>query len=196
MIALRKQEIRQLLAGINLDSTWGRRDYLLILFLYHTGLRVGELCQVTVQLAAVNGKPREEIFIPWAITKTRKSRNIPLNPVAQKCVAKLLEFNKSRGFSTAAVAPLFPWKNHRSVPPREVQRMIQKLREKVNMTAKVTPHSLRHSFASELSRNGVPVPTISALLGHQRMKSTMIYTHSTEQDKRAGVDSLVSKPKN
>ena len=70
---------------------------------------------MTVQLTAVNGMPRDEIFIPWAIT----------------------------------------------------QRMIQKLREKLDMKAKVTPHTLRHSLASELSRNGVPVPTISALVGHQ-----------------------------
>lgn len=69
--------------------------------------------------------------------------------------------------------------------------MLQRLREKVGFSSKVTPHVLRHSFASELVRNGVSLPTVKDLLGHVKLSSTQIYTHSSEQEKRTGVLTLV-----
>lgn len=71
--------------------------------------------------------------------------------------------------------------------------MIQKLREKVGFSGKLTPHVLRHSFASELVRNGVSLPTVKDLLGHLQLSSTQIYTHSSEDEKRAGVLTLVGE---
>lgn len=190
MFALATHEIKQLLSGINLQTAWGRRDYLLILFLYHTGLRIGELCRLLVTHVSHDGSVRDELYLPAALTKTRKARVIPLNEVAQECVAKLLAFNRERGFSIAPAAPLFPWKNHGNLPPREAQRMLQELREKVGMSAKATPHTLRHTFASELVRNGVTLPTVSSLLGHTRLSSTQIYTHTTNQERHDAVRSL------
>ena len=193
MFALARQEIRQLLSGINLRAPFGRRDYLLILFLYHTGLRIGEACRLTVHLVAHDGEPRYELHLPAHLTKTRKARVIPLNDVAQACVAKLLAFNAERGFSVAPLAPIFVWKNHRKLPPREAQRILQKLREEVGLSAKATPHTLRHSFASELVRAGVTLPTVKSLLGHQWLSSTQIYTHTSNEERKDAV-ALLAKP--
>ena len=190
MFALEQDQVKELLNGINLRSSWGRRDYLLILFLYHTGLRIGELCRLLVTHVSHDSVPRDELHLPAFLTKTRKARVIPLNEVAQECVGKLLAFNRKRGFSTAPAAPMFPWKNHGNLPPREAQRMLQVLREKVGLSAKTTPHTLRHTFASELVRNGVTLPTVSSLLGHTRLSSTQIYTHTTDQERRDAVHSL------
>jgi integrase/recombinase XerC len=190
MFALERDQIKELLNEINLKSAWGRRDYLLILFLYHTGLRIGELCRLLVTHVSHNGIPRDEVYLPASITKTKKARVVPLNDVAQECVAKLLTFNRERGFSTAPAAPLFPWKNHGNLPPREAQRMLQSLREKVGFSPKATPHTLRHTFASELVRNGVTLPTVSSLLGHTRLSSTQIYTHTNDRERRDAVRSL------
>ena len=190
MFALDRGQVQRLLSGINLKSAWGRRDYLLILFLYNTGLRIGELCQLNVSHAAHDGQPRDEVYVPAAISKTRKSRVVPLNDTAQQCVIKLLAFNGERGFSTAPMAPLFVWKNHKALPPREAQRMMQELREKVGLSPKATPHTLRHTFASELVRHGATLPTVQSLLGHQRLSSTQIYTHTTERERRNAVQSL------
>jgi site-specific recombinase XerD len=195
VIALDRDLVKRLLNGINLKSAWGRRDYLLILFLYHTGLRIGECCRLIVHHVAHQGEPREELYLPACLTKTRKGRVIPLNDVAQQCVAKLLAFNKERGFSTAPAAPLFPWKDHGFLSPREAQRMMQQLREKVGVSPKATPHTLRHTFASELVRNGASLPTVSSLLGHVRLSSTQIYTHTTNQEKRDAVGSLARRPR-
>ncbi len=195
MFALERNQVRRLLNGINLRSAWGRRDYLLILFLYHTGLRIGELCNLVVDHVAHDGKPRDEVYLPAAITKTRRARVVPLNDVAQECVAKLLAFNTERGFSTAPLAPLFVWKNHKKLPPREAQRMLQELRETVGLSPKATPHTLRHSFASELVRHGATLPTVQSLLGHQRITSTQIYTHTTDQERRDAVQALTRRPR-
>ena len=192
MFALERNQVQRILRGVNLKSPFGRQNYLLILFLYHTGLRIGEVCRLLIDHVADEERPREEIYLPAFITKTRRARIIPLNDVAQECVRKLLVFNQDRGFSTAPVAPLFSWKNHRSLPPREAQRMMQKLRERVGLSAKVTPHTLRHTFASELVRNGASLPTVSSLLGHRRLSSTQIYTHTNDQERRSAVRSLSS----
>ena len=139
-------EIKRLLDGINLRSTWGKRTYLMILFLCHTGLRIGEMTRLKVADVAFEGEPRAEIFLSHAITKGNRSRALPLNEVARSCVRKLLEFNKRRGFSTSPQAPLFPWKSHGFLPPREAEREIQRLREKVGLSAKMTPHAFRHAW--------------------------------------------------
>ena len=195
MFALERNQIQRLLGGVNLQSPFGRRDYLLILFLFHTGLRIGEACRLTVDLVAYNGTPRDELHLPAHLTKTRKARVVPLNNVAQACVAKLLTFNAERDFSqaegvtspSAPIAPLFVWRNHRKLPPREAQRILQNLREKVGLSAKATPHTLRHSFASELVRAGVTLPTVKSLLGHQWLSSTQIYTHTSNQERITAV---------
>ena len=93
-------EFRLLLDGINLRSTWGKRTYLMILFLCHTGLRIGEMTRLTVGDVAWKGEPREEVYLVHSITKGQKSRVVPFNSVARSCVRKLLEFNEKRGFST------------------------------------------------------------------------------------------------
>jgi site-specific recombinase XerD len=193
MFAPSDWEIEQLLGGINLASTWGKRDYLMILFLCHTGLRIGEMTRLTVELAAHRGEPREELYLPAAITKTRRARTVPLNPVAQMCVAKLMEFNRKRGFSVEPDAPLFPWKRHGFLPRREAERTIQKLRERVGLSAKVTPHTFRHFFATRLLSAGADLATVQALLGHKSVESTQIYTHTTEEKKRAAVMRVLGK---
>lgn len=186
-------EVQRLLAGINLRSTWGKRTYLMIVFLCHTGLRIGEMTRLTVNdVAWGTGEPREEVFLVHSITKGRKSRVVPFNPVAQKCVRKLLAFNAKRGFSTRPDAPLFPWKNHGFLPPREAEREIQKLREKVGLSAKITPHAFRHFFANRLRKAGVDPFTLAVLLGHASVDTTQGYTNTSAVDKRAAVCSFLN----
>ena len=183
-------EFRLLLDGINLRSTWGKRTYLMILFLCHTGLRIGEMTRLTVGDVAWKGEPREEVYLVHSITKGQKSRVVPFNSVARSCVRKLLEFNEKRGFSTRPQAPLFPWKTHGFLPSREAEREIQKLREKVGLSAKITPHAFRHYFGNQLKKAGVDPFTIAVILGHASVDTTQIYTNTPSGDKRDAVDRL------
>jgi len=184
-------ELKRLLAGISLRSTWGKRTYLMIVFLCNTGLRIGEMTRLTVEDVAWEGEPREEVFVSHAITKGRKSRAVPFNPVAKECVRKLLEFNEKRGFSTTPQAPLFPWKSHGFLPSREAEREIQRLREKVGLSPKITPHAFRHFFANRLRKAGVDPFTIAVILGHASVDTTQGYTNTSSVDKRAAVCSFL-----
>ena len=184
-------ELKRLLAGISLRSTWGKRTYLMIVFLCNTGLRIGEMTRLTVEDVAWEGEPREEVFVSHAITKGRKSRAVPFNPVAKECVKKLLEFNEKRGFSTRPQAPLFPWKSHGFLPSREAEREIQRLRAKVGLSPKITPHAFRHFFANRLRKAGVDPFTIAVILGHASVDTTQGYTNTSSVDKRAAVCSFL-----
>ena len=186
-------EIKRLLDGINLRSTWGKRTYLMIVFLCNTGLRIGETTRLTVADVASDGEPRPEVFLVHTITKGHRSRTVPLNPPARDCVRKLLEFNAKRGFSTQPDAPLFPWKTHDFLPPREAEREIQKLRETVGLSPKITPHAFRHFFAERLKRAGVGPFTIAAILGHKSVETTQTYTFTSPVEKRDAVSSFLSK---
>ena len=186
-------ELKRLLAGINLRSTWGKRTYLLILFICHTGLRIGELTRLTVADVVWGGEPREEVFLSHRITKGKKSRVVPLNEVAKECIRKLLEFNEKRGFSTEPQAPLFPWKSHGFLSPREVEREIQRLREKVGLSPKITPHAFRHYFGNRLRKAGVDAFTMAVILGHASVDTTQMYTNTSSGDKRAAVNRLAGK---
>lgn len=187
------QQLKRLLSAINLRSTWGRRTYLMILFLCHTGLRIGEMTALRVGDVLVNSEPRDEVFISHKIgTKTKCAyRVIPLNSKAQECITKLLEFNDSRGFSSALDAPLFPWKNHKNLPIREAEREIQKLREAAGLSDKITPHAFRHYFGTKLGQSGVDGYTLMTLMGHASLDATQIYLNTSSELRKRAVDKLV-----
>ncbi|MFX0065737.1 MAG: tyrosine-type recombinase/integrase [Candidatus Hermodarchaeota archaeon] len=72
---------------------------------------------------------------------------------------------------------LFINKYGRRIPPISVQRIIAKYRKKLNLPQHVTPHCLRHSFATHLMQNGADIRSIQELLGHNSLSTTQIYTH-------------------
>ena len=197
MFAPTEAQLQQLLSRISLKSTWGKRTYLMICFLCHTGMRIGEMAKLEVHHVAHHGKSRDEVYLTHKlVTKTSHGRVIPLNSVAQECISKLLEFNRKRGFSTEETAPLFPWKDHGFLPIREAEREVQRLRERAGLSAKITPHCFRHFFATRLIEAGVDLPTVQSLLGHKSATSTAIYTHTSEQRRREAVTRLVPRQAN
>jgi site-specific recombinase XerD len=181
MIALSKSEVRQVLNVIDLDSPFGRRDYLLILFLFHTGLRVGECAGLIIHLVALDGQPRQYLHLPAAICKGSRGRVVPLNAVAQACIRKILAFNESRGFSTAPAAPLFQNRVHGALSVRSIQQLVASYRELAGLDVRATPHTFRHSHASQLVAAGVPTVHVQKVLGHRNLASTQVYCHLSKE---------------
>lgn len=181
MFSLTKIEIRQILAAIDLTQPFGRRDYLLILFLYHTGLRVGECAGLTTHLVALQGRPRQYLHLPAAVCKGSRGRVVPLNTTAQACIKKILAFNASRGFSTAPAAPLFQNRCHGPLSVRSIQKVVEFHREQAGLDVRATPHSFRHSQASHLVAAGIPTVNIQHILGHRNLASTQVYCHLTKE---------------
>ena len=173
---LSNTQVRQLLDAISIESAFGRRDFLLIMLLYHTGLRVGECSNLVVSLVAKkDGTPRDFIDLPAICCKGTCGRVVPLNRTARACVEKLLKFNRSRGFSVAPCSPLFQNRFHRRLSIRSMQLLIQDYRQKADLDIKATPHSLRHTNATVLQNAGAPTRVIQTGLGHIYLSTTEEY---------------------
>ncbi len=181
MIALSKPEVRQVLDVIDLESPFGRRDYLLLLFLYHTGLRVGECSGLIMKLVVNDGQVRQYLHLPASVCKGSRGRVVPLNAVAQACISKMIAFNTERGFSTAPAAPLFQNKCHGPLSVRSIQQLVASYRELAGLDVRATPHTFRHSHASQLVAAGVPTVHIQKVLGHRHLSSTQVYCHLSKE---------------
>jgi len=143
------------------------RDRAILELLFSTGLRVSELCALRVGTINLD---RGEFSVRG---KGGKIRVVFLSPRAQKT---LMEYLKHRPEIDAE--KLF------SVNPRSVQRMIRTYAMKAGIAKKVTPHVLRHAFATDLLQNGADLRSVQALLGHANISTTQVYTHFTDRQLR------------
>ena len=172
---LSNSQVRQLLSSVDLRSAFGRRDYLLIMFLYQTGLRVGECSRLLLQLVSRGGVAFSQLDLPAIFCKGPRGRVVPLNATARACIEKMLQFNRSRGFSVAPAAPLFQNRKHCPLSVRSIQKLIKKYRQLSGLEIAATPHSLRHTNASVLLAAGVPTRVIQKGLGHRNLSTTEKY---------------------
>jgi site-specific recombinase XerD len=186
-----QSELARLLAVIPESSAFGARDRALLIFLQHTGLRVGELCGLNVgdladpKRRAVHSK----LVLRPEICKGGRSRTIPLCSKAQMAARDLLQFLERRGFSLDAEAPLLVRRAHDRLPVREVQRLVQGYRELAGIST-VTPHSLRHHFAGRFLEVGGNVRQLQQCLGHRRLNTVEVYTRCAPDELAAVVARL------
>ncbi len=161
---LTKEEVKLLIKNAE-----NKKERLIIKFLYSSGLRVSELCNLKVSDLELNQG------IGWVRHgKGAKDRIIILS---EKLIKDLKKYNPKSEF-------LFPGKNGR-MSERNIQLIINKTAKKAGIRKKVTPHTLRHSFATHLLEQGVDIRKIQKLLGHSNLQTTQIYTHiSTAEIKK------------
>ena len=189
MRILDESQVARILAAIPLRSPFGARDHAMIRLAVSTGLRVAELVGLDIGMVWTrSGEPRQLLDLPASIAKGRRSRVIPLCGRARQAVIDLVTFLQARGFSTAPSSPLLCDRRHRRLPVREVQRLLQSLRDSTDLDVRATPHTLRHLCATQAAGRA-PVHTVRALLGHRDLKSTQIYLHSSVDDLRRAIGS-------
>lgn len=174
-------ELQLLMQSVNRRSPFGERDYWMLQLLATTGLRVAELVALNVGDVSHQGQPRQVLFLPSEHAKGNRSRSIPLNQPARQAIAGLLAFLAMRGFSTQPDAPLLVVRQHRRMSIRLVQQIFQQLREKCALDTPATPHSCRHYFATQLLEATQDLVSVSRLLGHTRVQTTMVYQHSSPE---------------
>ena len=164
--------------SIAIDGLIKYRDKAILELLFSTGLRVSELAKLKKD--NVNLK-KEEFTV---IGKGRKSRVVFLSEQARYWLQKYLEKR------TDANQFLFISHDKRSqkqddeqpLTPRSIQRLIQKYAKAAGITKPVTPHTLRHSFATDLLQNGADIRSVQTMLGHSSITTTQIYTHITDKE--------------
>jgi len=174
---LERDHIRDLLDCIDINNEIGLRDRALLEMLFSTGLRVSEL--VKLNREAINVKTREL----GIIGKGGRARIVFLS---DSCIFWLGKYVEARHDS---YSPLFiRYSREKSglnngekmrLTARSVQRAIKKYVRKARIPVDATPHTLRHSFATDLLSNGADLRSVQEMLGHKNVSTTQIYTHVT-----------------
>lgn len=154
------------------------RDRAILELLFSTGLRVSELCSLSRDINLKN----DELSIRG---KGEKIRVVFISDTAKKA---LVEYLKSRKDMDGALFVQFgknlKEKESLGLTPRSVERIIKYYAIKAGIDKKVTPHVIRHSFATDLLQNGADIRSVQALLGHAHIGTTQIYTHVTDKHLR------------
>jgi len=171
-------EVQRLLDGIDTSSEAGLRDRSILELLFSSGLRVSEL--VNLNRDHVNTKRRE--FMVRG--KGQKDRPIFISQSAANWVEKYLDERQD------TLAPLFisysknvetnTSGDYRRLTARSIQRMVTKYARLAGITKHVSPHTMRHSFATDLLMNGADLRSVQNMLGHSNIATTQIYTHVTD----------------
>ena len=143
----------------------GQRDKTLLTLIYAAGLRISEALQLNI----IDVEGLETIRI---IGKGKKIREIPLIKSAQIAIKQLLDCNKNLHKNS----PLFLGIKGKRLNSRQVQKTIEEIRNKLSLPKSLTPHTLRHSFATHLLERGVDLRTLQELLGHSSLSTTQGYT--------------------
>ncbi len=167
-------QVEDLLKIPSSETKEGVRDYAILELLYSTGMRVGELVSLDYDGLEFSSLPDEGGTIR-VLGKGRKERVVVFGVLAREAVKKYL-LVRSQGISTDERA-LFLNQRGGRLTVRSVERMVQVCALKANLSTEVTPHTLRHSFASHLLANGADLRLIQELLGHSSLSTTQKYTH-------------------
>lgn len=165
-------ELGRLMKAANDSGKQGLRDTAILELFFSTGLRVSELCSLDndIDLSQDSFSVRG---------KGDKVRVVFLSPTAKSAVAAYLKSRKDMSdalFVNVVASNTIPSR----LTPRSVERIIKKCAVKAGITKKVTPHVLRHVFATDLLNNGADIRSVQQLLGHASINTTQIYTHITD----------------
>ena len=177
------QELNRLLDAPDTNTLQGLRDKAILELLFSTGLRVSELCALSQEDVDLT---RDEFSVRG---KGDKVRVVFLSDTARDAIKAYLKNRKD--FDDAMFIQY--GKNSKKeevknidlrLTPRSVQRIIKRYATISGITRKVTPHKLRHCFATDLLSNGADLRSVQALLGHANIATTQIYTHVTDKHLR------------
>jgi len=169
-------ELERIMKAPDATNLKGIRDRAILELLFSTGLRVSELCSLDSDIDL----SRDEMSIRG---KGEKIRVVFLSPSAKKAVADYLKARKDM-----EEALFVNYGRGKKKPGRLTSRAIEMLVKhyaiKSGITKKVTPHVIRHSFATDLLENGADLRSVQALLGHANIQTTQVYTHVTDKHLR------------
>jgi len=173
------EDIDRLLSAPDLSSIQGLRDKAILELLFSTGLRISEL--VRINSDDINFERREF----GVVGKGGKARVVFVSSRAVNYIERYLKARKDH------FKPLFIRHKGKIDPslsddemrltPRSIQRMVKKYAKKIKLVVDVTPHVIRHSFATDLLIAGADIRSVQEMLGHKNIATTQIYTHVTNK---------------
>ena len=188
--AIGVEQIEALLAAPDNRETLGARDRAILETLYSTGVRVSELVDLNRNDLDMDGSTMH------VRGKGKKERIVPLGSHAMAAIRHYLmllepdhRFTELRNQSMIdPTVPLFINKNGGRLSSRSVRRKLDKYLKSCGLDTTISPHTLRHSFATHLLDNGADLRSVQELLGHQSLSTTQIYTHLSSMRLRTSYD--------
>ncbi len=165
------QDIVTLSKNVPQEDWIGKRDQALFTLLYGAGLRISEALALTH--ADLAQKDRVTVT-----GKGNKQRNVPLLPIIREALDAYLE---SCPYAAKPKEPIFVGSRGEKLNPAVAQRNLRQLRRQLNLPDSVTPHALRHSFATHLLASGADLRSLQELLGHSSLSTTQLYTQVDAQ---------------
>ncbi len=159
------------------DTVAALRDRAILETLYSSGLRVSELVSLRFRdLDLISGTLR-------VVGKGKKERLVPMGSYSIQAIRRYM---KALGVNADRDRPLFQNRLSGNLTDRSVRRILHQYLNKLSFTQRISPHSLRHSFATHLLDRGADLRSVQELLGHSSLTTTQVYTHiTTERLKRA-----------
>lgn len=177
---LQYDEVVRIINQIPTDTEAGLRDRAIVELLFSSGLRVSEL--VNLNRDHINLSRRE--FMVRG--KGQKDRPVFISKSAAEHVSSYLDARTDSlpalflSYSRRNAAPNLSG-DYRRLSARSIQRMISQYARLAGITKHVSPHTMRHSFATDLLMNGADLRSVQSLLGHSNISTTQVYTHVTDQ---------------
>ncbi len=170
------EEVSKLLHTPDATTLLGARDRAMLEVMYSTGIRVSELVALnmedvdfTAQLVRIRGKGK-------------KQRNTPIGPTALGAISRYQEMRRADARNSSFdQKALFVNKHGQRLSTRSVRRKLDKYLAIAGLDPAISPHTLRHSFATHMLDKGADLRSVQELLGHQSISTTQIYTHLTAQ---------------
>ncbi len=168
---LLSEEVNKILKMPNLKNTQGIRDRAILELMYATGLRVSELTML--KIANLN------LDVGFLICKGKgsKERIVPLGKIAQRFIEKYLVESRNKLLGGKLSVYVFLAQGGRRLSRQSVWKMVVKMVFRAKIKKKVSPHTLRHSFATHLLEGGADLRSVQEMLGHSSITTTQIYTH-------------------
>lgn len=173
-----QQELEKLFEVTMGEDFRSIRDHALLELLYATGIRVGELVEINIQdidfylgIVKVMGKGRKERFIPFG-------------NYAEEALQNYMDNSRPQIMKQKKHTKLFVNLRGDPLTDRGVRYILDDLMEKASLHTNITPHMIRHTFATHLLSAGADLRSVQELLGHSHLSSTQVYTHITNEHLR------------
>lgn len=169
--SLTEEEVDSLLAAPNVAEPLGHRDRAMLEVLYATGVRVSEL--INLKMSQINLNQG----VLRIVGKGDRERLIPLGDEAQDWIREFIEGARSEILLERQTDYLFPTRRGDRMTRQAFWHIIKRYAKKAGVNKKLSPHTVRHAFATHLLNNGADLRVVQLLLGHSDVSTTQIYTH-------------------
>lgn len=179
---LRAEDLSRLLGSLaEKEGFYGTRERALVETGYGAGLRVGEIASLSWNDVDLDGATVR------VIGKGDKERRVPLTPAAVEAL-EAWRATLPSGVPRRGDAPVFLSRAGRRLSVRQIQRVVKRALRRIAEREGVSPHTLRHSFATHLLDRGADILAVKELLGHESLSTTQTYTHLTRERLKATYD--------